>query len=46
MGGGEDTAGMGQFTPLAVGSTVISVLTPPGYTQPTSRTTLTVNVSP
>jgi len=45
-GGTEATAGVGQFAPLAVGSTVLSVLAPPGYGVPTANTTLTVNVGP
>jgi hypothetical protein len=35
-----------NFTPVAAGSTVISVETPAGYTQPTVNTTLTALVNP
>jgi hypothetical protein len=43
--GTPESPGMGQFTPLSLGSTVLSVETPAGYTQPTLNTTLTVVVS-
>lgn len=41
--GGSDQAGA-QFIPLSVGSTVLSVTTPEGYTTPRNSTTLTAIV--
>jgi len=43
IAGGSDTA-VTQFTPLAVGQTVLSVATPAGYTTASSNTTVTANV--
>lgn len=43
IAGGSDQ-GSAQFTALAVGSTVLSVVTPAGYTTPTNSTTLTAVV--
>jgi hypothetical protein len=45
IAGGSDS-GVGQFVPLAVGDTVLSVLTPAGFTQATTFTTLTARVTP
>jgi hypothetical protein len=44
--GTEGNPAQTPFTPLAVGQTVLSVLTPPGYGTATANTTLSVQVSP
>jgi hypothetical protein len=43
IAGGSDNA-TSQFTPVAAGSTTISVTQPSGYSLPSSRTTVTANV--
>jgi hypothetical protein len=43
---GGSAEGITQFTPLAVGSTTISILTPGNFAQPSQFTTVTAQVSP
>jgi hypothetical protein len=43
---GGSAEGITQFTPLAVGDTTISILTPPNYAQPSQFTTVTARVTP